>query len=205
MHFARHELAGLRPHPCEIRPFLQAEIDLLHDIVIEGMSMIDAGCRTGRHLTMLRNHLRTGVEVAYQLRKSSRLVSQSPVLLPSTNRSNGLSVRGTKSSGVEVQFDSTVWSNRRCSAGICDLDRPQLGLPLLGLPVPVIEQLNLLRRSGLGELRDRGPRRRVGLAGNRGEISREPLVGQSAGARRRETAKSPRGRRGVEKQAFAPL
>ena len=52
--------------PPEIRAFLQAEIDLLNDIVVEGMSMIDVGCGTGRHLTMLRNRLRTGVGVDYE-------------------------------------------------------------------------------------------------------------------------------------------
>jgi len=52
--------------PPEIRAFLQAEIDLLNDIVVEGMSIIDMGCGTGRHLTMLRNRLRTGVGVDYE-------------------------------------------------------------------------------------------------------------------------------------------
>jgi ubiquinone/menaquinone biosynthesis C-methylase UbiE len=52
--------------PPEIRAFLQAEIDLLNDIVVEGMSVIDVGCGTGRHLTMLRNRLRTGVGVDYE-------------------------------------------------------------------------------------------------------------------------------------------
>jgi hypothetical protein len=52
--------------PPEIRAFLQAEIDLLNDIVVEGMSMIDVECGTGRHLTMLRNRLRTGVGVDYE-------------------------------------------------------------------------------------------------------------------------------------------
>jgi len=52
--------------PPEIRAFLQAEIDLLNDIVVEGMSMIDVGCGTGRHLIMLRNRLRTGVGVDYE-------------------------------------------------------------------------------------------------------------------------------------------
>src|SRR5262245_17232681 len=52
--------------PPEIRAFLQAEIDLLNDIVVEGMSMIDVGCGTGRHLTMLRNRLRIGVGVDYE-------------------------------------------------------------------------------------------------------------------------------------------
>jgi ubiquinone/menaquinone biosynthesis C-methylase UbiE len=52
--------------PPEIRAFLQAEIELLNDIVVDGMSMIDVGCGAGRHLTMLRNRLRTGVGVDYQ-------------------------------------------------------------------------------------------------------------------------------------------
>jgi len=52
--------------PPEIRAFLQAEIDLLNDIVVKGMSMIDVGCGTGRHLTMLRNRLRIGVGVDYE-------------------------------------------------------------------------------------------------------------------------------------------
>jgi len=52
--------------PPEIRAFLQAEIDLLNDIVVEGMSMIDVGCGTGRHLIMLRSRLRTGVGVDYE-------------------------------------------------------------------------------------------------------------------------------------------
>ena len=52
--------------PPEIRFFLQAESDLLDDIVVEGMSMIDVGYGTGRHLTSLRNRLRTGVGVDYE-------------------------------------------------------------------------------------------------------------------------------------------
>jgi ubiquinone/menaquinone biosynthesis C-methylase UbiE len=43
---------------------LQAEIDLLDDIIVHGMSMIDVGCGTGRHLTMLRNRLRTSAGCA---------------------------------------------------------------------------------------------------------------------------------------------
>jgi ubiquinone/menaquinone biosynthesis C-methylase UbiE len=52
--------------PPEIRAFLQAEIDLLNEIVVEGMSMIDVGSGTGRHLAMLRDRLRTGVGVDYE-------------------------------------------------------------------------------------------------------------------------------------------
>jgi len=49
--------------PPEIRAFLQAEIELLQDTVADGMSVIDIGCGTGRHLAMLRNRLRIGVGV----------------------------------------------------------------------------------------------------------------------------------------------
>ena len=52
--------------PPEIRAFMQAEIDLLRDIVVEGMSVIDVGCGTGRHLIMLRDRLRIGVGVDYE-------------------------------------------------------------------------------------------------------------------------------------------
>src|SRR5215467_9824409 len=52
--------------PPEIRAFLQAEIELLNDIVVEGMSVIDVGCGTGRHLAMLRDRLHRGVGVDYE-------------------------------------------------------------------------------------------------------------------------------------------
>ena len=52
--------------PPEIRAFLQAEIELLNDIVVEGMSVIDVGCGTGRHLAMLRDRLHSGVGVDYE-------------------------------------------------------------------------------------------------------------------------------------------
>jgi len=52
--------------PPEIRAFLQAEIELLDDMVAEGMSMIDVGCGTGRHLAMLRDRVRIGVGVDYE-------------------------------------------------------------------------------------------------------------------------------------------
>jgi ubiquinone/menaquinone biosynthesis C-methylase UbiE len=52
--------------PPEIRAFLQAEIELLNDIVVEGMSVIDVGCGTGRHLAMLRDRLRIGVGIDYE-------------------------------------------------------------------------------------------------------------------------------------------
>jgi ubiquinone/menaquinone biosynthesis C-methylase UbiE len=52
--------------PDEIRAFLQAEIDLLAEIVSDGMTAIDVGCGTGRHLVMLRDRLRFGVGVDYE-------------------------------------------------------------------------------------------------------------------------------------------
>ena len=52
--------------PPEIRAFLQAEIELLNDIVVDGISVIDVGCGTGRHLAMLGDRLRVGVGVDYE-------------------------------------------------------------------------------------------------------------------------------------------
>jgi ubiquinone/menaquinone biosynthesis C-methylase UbiE len=52
--------------PPEIQAFLRAELDLLHDVVTEGMRVIDVGCGTGRHLFLLRDRLRLGVGVDYE-------------------------------------------------------------------------------------------------------------------------------------------
>ena len=52
--------------PSEIRAFLQAEIELIHHIVVQGMAVIDVGCGTGRHLALLRDRLRVGVGVDYE-------------------------------------------------------------------------------------------------------------------------------------------
>ena len=52
--------------PPEIRAFLRAELDLLHDVVTQGMRVIDVGCGTGRHLLLLRDRLRLGVGVDYE-------------------------------------------------------------------------------------------------------------------------------------------
>ena len=52
--------------PPEIRSYLQAEIDLLKDIIVPGMAMIDVGCGTGRHLAMFGSCLRIGVGVDYE-------------------------------------------------------------------------------------------------------------------------------------------
>jgi SAM-dependent methyltransferase len=52
--------------PPEIQAFLRAELDLLHDVVREGMRVIDVGCGTGRHLVLVRDRLRLGVGVDYE-------------------------------------------------------------------------------------------------------------------------------------------
>ena len=52
--------------PAEIRDFLQAELDLLNDFIAEGVSVLDVGCGTGRHLAMLRDRVRLGVGVDYE-------------------------------------------------------------------------------------------------------------------------------------------
>lgn len=52
--------------PPEIQAFLQAELDLLHDVIKQGMRVIDVGCGTGRHLLLLRDRLRLGLGVDYE-------------------------------------------------------------------------------------------------------------------------------------------
>jgi SAM-dependent methyltransferase len=52
--------------PPDIQAFLQAEHDLLHEVITEGMRVIDIGCGTGRHLLLLRDRLRLGVGVDYE-------------------------------------------------------------------------------------------------------------------------------------------
>lgn len=52
--------------PPEIQAFLRAEIDLLHDVITEGMRVLDVGCGTGRHLILLRDRLRLGLGVDYE-------------------------------------------------------------------------------------------------------------------------------------------
>lgn len=52
--------------PPGIQAFLRAEIDLLHQLVKEGMRVLDLGCGTGRHLILLRDRLRLGLGVDYE-------------------------------------------------------------------------------------------------------------------------------------------
>jgi ubiquinone/menaquinone biosynthesis C-methylase UbiE len=49
--------------PRAIQAYLQAELDLLHDVITEGMRVIDVGCGTGRHLLLLKDRLRLGIGV----------------------------------------------------------------------------------------------------------------------------------------------
>lgn len=52
--------------PEAIRAFMQAEIDLLHDMVGETTAWIDVGCGTGRHLAFFREDIRLGIGVDYE-------------------------------------------------------------------------------------------------------------------------------------------
>lgn len=52
--------------PSEIRAFIRAELDLLHDVITEGMRVIDVGCGTGRHLLLVKDRLGLGVAVDYE-------------------------------------------------------------------------------------------------------------------------------------------
>ncbi len=52
--------------PPEIQAYLGAELDLLDDLVKEGMRVLDLGCGTGRHLIQLRDRLRLGLGVDYE-------------------------------------------------------------------------------------------------------------------------------------------
>jgi ubiquinone/menaquinone biosynthesis C-methylase UbiE len=52
--------------PPEIQAFMRAELDLLHEIVKDGMRVLDVGCGTGRHLFLVEGRLRLGVGLDYE-------------------------------------------------------------------------------------------------------------------------------------------
>lgn len=52
--------------PQEIRDFLQAETDLLRELIPSGCRVIDFGCGMGRHLIALTDHISSGVGIDYE-------------------------------------------------------------------------------------------------------------------------------------------
>lgn len=52
--------------PAAIQAFLRAEINVLRNVIREGMRVIDVGCGTGRHLHLLAERLYLGVGVDYE-------------------------------------------------------------------------------------------------------------------------------------------
>ena len=52
--------------PPEIQAFMRAEVDLLREVVTEGVRVLDVGCGTGRHLVLLGDRIRFGVGVDYE-------------------------------------------------------------------------------------------------------------------------------------------
>lgn len=52
--------------PPEIQAYLQAEIELLNEVVADEQAVLDLGCGTGRHLAMFEDRLRLGVGVDYE-------------------------------------------------------------------------------------------------------------------------------------------
>jgi ubiquinone/menaquinone biosynthesis C-methylase UbiE len=54
--------------PPEIQAYLRAELDLLPQLVHDGMRVLDLGCGTGRHLILLQDRLQLGLGVDYERR-----------------------------------------------------------------------------------------------------------------------------------------
>ncbi|MFN8465168.1 MAG: class I SAM-dependent methyltransferase [Caldilineaceae bacterium] len=52
--------------PPEVKAYLQAEFDLLNEVIAGGMAVLDLGCGTGRHLVMFEDRLSLGVGVDYE-------------------------------------------------------------------------------------------------------------------------------------------
>jgi SAM-dependent methyltransferase len=52
--------------PPQIREYLRAELELLHNIIPRGVRLLDVGCGTGRHLGMLSDRLGLGIGVDYE-------------------------------------------------------------------------------------------------------------------------------------------
>ncbi|HXV86280.1 MAG TPA: class I SAM-dependent methyltransferase, partial [Gemmatimonadales bacterium] len=52
-----HRALDPATQPPQIQIFLQAELDLLERVITRGMSVLDVGCGTGRHLLWLGDRL----------------------------------------------------------------------------------------------------------------------------------------------------
>ena len=52
--------------PPDVKAYLQAEIDLLSEVITGGMALLDLGCGTGRHLAMFEDRLGLSVGVDYE-------------------------------------------------------------------------------------------------------------------------------------------
>ena len=91
--------------PPEIQAFLQDELDLLLDVIMEGMRVIDVGCGTGRHLILLQDRLRVGVGVDYEHSYVAEAQSLIDAMLPSFR--NGDSSGGIVTGAHEVVLDES--------------------------------------------------------------------------------------------------
>ena len=121
--------------PPQIRAFMQAEIDLLEDIVADGMTMIDIGCGTGRHLARLRDRLRIGVGIDYE----------HPYIAEAHRRAGGAPLRFVTADAIALpiraHFDfatcmTNTWGTMTDKIGVLNEMRrcvPQRGMRLLSV------------------------------------------------------------------------